>query len=387
MSGKNRVGVDIGATAVRVVVVSGTDDSSAARVTRAAEMPLMPGAVVGGRIKDVAAVARGVSDAFSAAGVSRYGVVVGLASPEGVVSRVALPALLKPSEWTTVLRTSDRDVSPLLKIRDAALSVAPMSDVTPPPGQVMTLMAAVPRTDVAAVVRACRMARTTPSAVDLVGAATVRTMARTYPGNTDVATVVDIGASKMSVSTRQGGYLRSVRTVPSGADDITRAVMGEMDCQYRDAEAYKKASRVVTVLPEAEAMPGEKSAPLHSAYGLVSTGAGPAEKTVEERVADAVSMAAAALADEISVCVEADSAKFPQNTTKGVVLCGGGALMRGMRDMVADRVGVPVMVGRPWATLVPGKHTEQVLADAGGEEFALLTLATAVGLALWEKPR
>lgn len=380
-----KVGVDVGASAVRVVVVSGTDDTSAARVERAASAPLNPGAVVGGRIKDVAAVAAAMDDAFAESGAPRYGCVVGLSSPEGAVSRVALPSTLKPSEWTAVVRTADRDPSYLLKLRDAALSLNLMRDVAPPEGQVMTLMGAVPRTDVATMVRATKMAKATPRAVDMVGAAVMRTMTRTYPGNTDVATVVDIGASKITVATRQGAYLRSVRTVPSGADDITRAVMGALDCQYREAEEYKRASRVLVTPPEVEAMPGESSGPMMSAYGKVSTGAAPTAKTADEKVAESVSVAAAALCDEIASCVEADSAKFSQNTTKGVVLCGGGALMRGMRDMVADRVGVPVMVGRPWATLVPGRHTEGVLAAAGGEEFALLTLATAVGLALWEK--
>src|SRR5689334_10439890 len=100
-----RVGVDLGATAVRVVEVNGLNKDSFAQVTRAAIVPLQPGAIVAGRIQDPTAVAWALSRALKDAKISPYGVVLGLASPNTAIAKVSMPGTLKPGEWASVLRT------------------------------------------------------------------------------------------------------------------------------------------------------------------------------------------------------------------------------------------------------------------------------------------
>lgn len=381
-----RYGVDIAASGVRVAGVSGLDDRSVALVTRAGFAPLLPGAVHGGRIKDIPQVGNAIDMALKRAGAARYGIVVGLSSPEGAVSRVAMPGGLHPNEWAAVLRTSERDISPLLPVSESSLSIYPVEDIPAPEGKQMVMVGAVPHADVTAIVKACKYAKASPRTVDMSAAAILRCMTRTSPGNQDVATIVDIGATKTTVATRQGAHLRSVRTVVLGSDDITRAVMGELDCHYDEAERYKKTARVGSARLFGSAIPGEDSAPLISEYGAVKMGASPNQSTAEDLVSAAVTTAAAAIATEIANCIETDSARNPSNMTRGVVLCGGGALLLGMKELIAERVGVAVMLGRPWATLVPGRHTQQVLETGADEESVVLSMATAIGLALWKDP-
>ena len=273
----------------------------------------------------------------------------------------------------------------MLPIGQTSLSIYPVVDIPAGEGKRTVMVGAVPRKDVATVVAACRAGKTSPKAVDLSAAAVLRCMTRTATGNHDVATIVDIGATKVTVATRQGAHLRSVRTIALGSDDITRAIMGELDCQYDEAEKYKFSSRAGRGRTTGSAIPGEDSAPIFSEYGSVKVS--DAKKNSDSDViTSAVSTAATGIAIEIANCVETDASRNPSNTTRGVVLCGRGSLLLGMKELVSDQIGVPVMLGRPWATLVPGRRTSAALDIAGDEESVMLSLATAIGLALWKDP-
>ena len=65
------IGVDIGATGVRVAGVSGLDDTSVALVTKAGYAPLLPGAVHAGKINDVTQVGDAISVALKSAGATK----------------------------------------------------------------------------------------------------------------------------------------------------------------------------------------------------------------------------------------------------------------------------------------------------------------------------
>jgi Tfp pilus assembly PilM family ATPase len=72
---------------------------------------------------------------------------------------------------------------------------------------------------------------------------------------------------------------------------------------------------------------------------------------------------------------------YPQ----GVVLCGGGALLRGLKERMGQRLGIDVHLGAPWARVTRSRRTETLFAADGTESpQLLLELATAVGLATWE---
>jgi len=103
-----RVGIDIGAAGVRVVETSGLNADSHTQITKAAIVPLHPGAVVGGRVVDQVAVAWAVAKAVKDAGVSSHGVIMGLASANTALVRFAVPAALRPDEWALAFRSSGK---------------------------------------------------------------------------------------------------------------------------------------------------------------------------------------------------------------------------------------------------------------------------------------
>lgn len=387
MKARRQVGIDLGSTAVRVVEVAGLDADSLAQITRCAIVPLQPGAITSGRIQDVGAVAWAVDRALKDSGVSRYGAILGVSSTETALSRIALPAVLKPTEWDKALRTVDRPISPKLPLATSTVAVYPLNDVDAGNPTQRTLLASATTDDeIDKVTAIAKRAKVTPRAIDLSAAATVRALTRCLLRNEDVATLVDIGATKVTVATRQGLHLRSVRTFEGGGDRITRALMGALGCTYEQAEEAKLTLRLSN---EANAPDLDlTSAPAATLYGSMPTSSTTA--TGSDPVTDALTTAAGNLIEEIAAAVEADAA-VNGSPTQGLLLCGGTSLLRGLREQIVARVGAPAVVGRPWARVVPSRHTRQALiADSSGlgaeDPIVLLSLATAVGLAIWKDP-
>lgn len=374
------VGVDIGASAVRVVEVAGTNRDSYAQITRAATAPVQPGAVVGGRIEDPTAVAWALTRALKEAKVSGYGVVLGLTGALTAVSRVSMPAALAPQEWSRVLRTAGREISPKIPIGSSALSMYPLAPVGADPTAERVLLAAAAKQDqLDAVLHVCREAKIVPRAVDLAGAATMRCMTRATAGNADVATLVDIGATKITVATREGLHLRSLRTLEHGADRITKALMGRLECSGDEAEQRKRSMRPGT---------GESAAVTNrpARYGVQETSSVTEATDIEAEAQEVLSTAIDQLVEAIAVAIENDASAHPDATSEGIVLAGGGALQRGLKERLVRRTGVAAMVGRPWATVVPSKATRHLLVNGSEDPVTLLSLATATGLAMWKEP-
>lgn len=374
------VGIDIGTTAVRVVAVSGVNAETAAKITRAAIVPLEPGACTGGRIADPAAVGWAISRAIRNARVRAYGAVLGVCGSDTAMARVSLPSSLKASEWAQVLRLNKMEISPKVPLETSTVALCPLED----PGDAKNrslLAAGATDADVARVLAAAKKAKVTPRALDLSAAATVRAFTRAAVGNDDVATLVDIGASKVTVATRQGLHLRSMRTFDNGGERLTRAVMGAISDTYENAEELKLSMRLSGDAHPADPVPTPTAA---AAYGSVL--APPPVQLPTDPAQAALDAAGTTLVEEIAAAIDADTVAHPSRPTQGILLCGGGSLMRGLRERLVQRVGVPAVIGRPWAVMVPSKRLDTSLGEGVEDPVVLMSLATAVGLAMWRKP-
>jgi type IV pilus assembly protein PilM len=368
------VGVDIGATAVRAVEVAGVDSNGFAIVTRLAIVPLEPGSVVAGRIRNPKNVSTAVLAALREAKLPRYGVVLGLSSPDTAIARMALPAVIRADEREGAIRALDRPVAPTFTLEDSSLSTQSIRVDTAPDGAQTAIIAvaAALRAEVEMVQQVCRLARVTPRALDLAGAATVRSLTRLDPSSNEVATVVDIGASKTTVATRAGMHLRSLRVTAGAGSDLTRAIAAITGEEFDIAERRKITYRL-------------KSAALQNSnfsYGFEEDEQNPDALTPVDK---AVSAAVDALVDSVAQAIENDAANHG-SYTQGVTLCGGTSLLRGLKDRMQQRVGVPVQIGRPWAEIERSSRNAAFFAEGVADPRVLLSIATATGLALWKEP-
>jgi type IV pilus assembly protein PilM len=373
-----QVGVDIGSTMVRVVEVRGLDARGYAVVSRVGYAPMREGAIVGGRIRNAVAVSQALIRALKQAGVAPYGFVASYAAPEAAVGRMMLPSALKGDERIKALRTMDRQVSASLRLDDSTISLNEIRRFNTGDGVSMTavVVAAAAREEVEQLKQVFKLAKCAPRALDLAGAANMRALVRTIPDGAEVHTVVDIGATKTSIATRQGPHLRSLRQIATGGGSFTRAIMGVTGDNRAEAEARQKIISLVD-RPIAEAVS------LGVGYGSATISAEEQELTKQTMLDEAVSRTADDLVEQIASSIENDASNYGNSFTQGVVLSGATAQIPGLRERLSQRLGVPVQLGRPWATLEKNRSNLLYLRDGQEDPKMMMDLTTAIGLALW----
>jgi type IV pilus assembly protein PilM len=376
------VGIDIGSTAVRVVRVSRVDDDGYAIVDRVGIARLREGAVLAGAIKSPQTVAMAISSALKSADVSGYGAVVGLPSSNVAIAPQLVPSAVARDARVSSLRALNRQISPTLPLASSDLATSYVRTEVSGDGvrNDLLMVAAAARADLSLLRQVCSLAKVTPRAIDLSAAGTLRALYRGGAYDEDTASVVDIGATKMAVATRQGPHLRSLRIVSSGGDEITRALMREADLDLDEAERRKRTLALPDAARIAAALAGD--AGFESSYGVEDM----AQTTVMRTSFDMTLMAMTdALIEQVAQALDNHAVTYG-TYPQGVVLCGGGSLLKGLKERMSQRLGVDVHLGAPWARVQRSRRTETMFAADGTESPQLmLEIATAVGLAIWEE--
>lgn len=368
------VGVDIGTTTVRVVELAGVDADGFALISKVGLAPLPAGAVIGGRIRSARDVSVGLVRALKSAGVSRQGFVLGLASPEVALTTMVFPSTVRASEREGAIRAMGRPLGATFGLENSSIATYLAGSTNTQDGVTMSTVgvAAAMKEDVDLLQAVCDLARCSPLAIDLSGAALLRSLTRVNPSAGEVGTIVDVGASKVMVATRQGMYLRSLRTTVGAGDEVTRAIASANRSAFEDAEQAKYSMRLTSA-----------SAELSQGYGFEDDPLAQVSRRSPAEIAFSASVDM--LVDAIAQSVEADASNF-NSMSQGVNICGGTALLRGFKDRLQQRLGIPVAIARPWAEIERSRRNAEFFIDGRPDPRLLLTLSTAVGLALWKEP-
>ena len=333
------------------------------------------------KIRNPQAVSLALSRALQEAEASKYGFILGLASPEAAVAQLVLPAAIKPGERIGSIRADGRAIAPTLPLVDSALSTNVLRIDTTGEGTaaVTLVVAAALRSEVDLLRQVCKLSNCVPQAIDLAGAATMRALVRDRLNSA----VVDLGMTKVTIVTREGLHVRSIRTAPGGGTELTRAIAGAGEWTFQEAEARKRSMHVGTrsTAPSTSALeePGA-----YSGYGIMEETTSGEDVRVMQNVEDAVNAAVDSLVDQVAQSIEID-ADLHHSMTRGVTLCGGTSLLRGLKDRLQQRIGAEVHVGRPWAHLESSKRHAAHFRSGVEDPQLLLQLTTATGLALWRK--
>ena len=357
------VGVDIAAGGVRVAVTR-THRGGSVEVRRLATVALPDGALVDGVIIDEAAVAQALRAALKAAGARRNGAVFAHHSTRAIAARMGKLGGIEAEYLETALRDGDEKVSPLVDLGSAVIATAtPESDES---GEVT--IAAVMPAGIDALRALCEAAKVTPRAVDLSGAAILRASTQAPNSDTTHVALVDIGATSTTISIRLGRTLTAVQTLAVGADTLTVAV----------AQALGELSPATLAL--AELVKRDYDVDPRKRASRAATTEDPARQ-------DALGKAADILIDHIAAAIDAlIDANAVRNGKKGpldgVVLLGGGSLLRGMAARFRHTTGTRADTGKPWAFAGRRLRTTDELTGPA----LLTTYAVAIGASMWRKP-
>jgi type IV pilus assembly protein PilM len=370
-----RVGIDLGSSSIKIAEVVGVDSYGYAVLRRATIFPIPDGLIVAGVIKNPTALGKALQQAVKKAAVPRQGFILGASSRLVALGSVTSPDAVAPSERISQIRLSQKELSPTVPVQTASISWNLLNTKVRGTNTIENTLnvAMISQDEVDVLLNVARLASLQPRAIDLSAAATLRALVRCTNNDMNVATIVDVGASKTCIATRQGLHLRSLRVVPQGGNTMTRAILNATEASYAEAEAVKLYLRV-------------------SSENLASTSSGQyTDITIESSYTPSPAEVALAgvteiIIDEIAKSIEADASLFPKSPSRGVQLIGGASRVKGFVQKLSTRLGFPVVSARPWADLQFNKYTAPLFTSGTPDTNAISDLTVATGLALWRPP-
>lgn len=380
---KKRVGIDLGSTAVRVVEVDGVDDKNMPKVTAVGIASMPPGAIQAGRVIEIAQVADAIKRAFAQTKISRYGAVIGVASPAVALAQVTIPSAVLPHEWENVAKMQGLKLNESVPVQDAVLSFQKLREDE---RNITLAISGVLKEEITTLMEVCKKAKVYPRAIDLAPAATFRGLVPVASSDVaGVAALVDIGATKTTVVVRQGPFIRSVRTIEQGGEAATRSLMGAL--QTRDFETADELKASIDISATSTTTSKSQAAKaLEAAYGDVEerSGVNPdAELDLEQLARTALTSATDSLIESILVALEEDSTKFPDAAPNSILLAGRGSLLAGLPAQLQARIETSTFLPRPYIRVVPSSKVSQILVDKSPSAVKVLEIVTATGLAQW----
>lgn len=234
------VGLDIGTSAVRVAeVTSGRGGSS---LTGFGQVPLPPGAVVDGEIRDSGAVSDAISQLWKRAKIKSKKAIIGVANQRVVVRQVDLP-FLEEKDFRSSLRFQVADHIPM-SVEDAELDFEILETFDLDNGDKMmrVLLIAAATDMVESFVSTAAAGGVDVVGVDLTPFAVTRAVSPAARGETGMQgaqAVIDVGAGVTGIVVHIGGEARFVRILLVGGDDITTHLSEELELSFDEAEALK----------------------------------------------------------------------------------------------------------------------------------------------------
>ena len=339
------VGLDIGTSAIRAAVVN-QHRGGGGNLATFSQIPLSPGAVVDGEVRDAEAVAGAISQLWKRAKIRSKRVVVGVSNQRVVVRQVDLP-FLEEKEFRSSLKFQVADQIPM-PVEDAELDYEIIEDFQTEDGDhLMRVLLVAAATDmVDSFLSAVSQAGLEPVGVDLTPFAVARAVSATVRGETGAPgaeAVVDVGASVTNIVVHAGGEPRFVRILLVGGEDVTQALATDLGISPEEAEALK--------------------------LDLSGSGSGKADDVMRARVQ--------ALVNEIQGSLDYYSSLEDALNVHSVLVTGGGSLTPGFMQQMQSLSRVEIRRGRPLAEL----GNKSGLSD---EQLAQIepVSAAAVGLAL-----
>jgi type IV pilus assembly protein PilM len=340
-----RIGVDIGATAVRAAELKGQPPS----LVRVGQVPLPAGAVASGEVREPEAVSEALRELWRVGKFHKREVVLGVSNQRVVVREVSLP-WLPDKEFRSSLPFQVQEHVPI-PVEEAVLDYEVLEEYEQEGRKmVRLLLVAAQKAMVDQIIQCAEAAKLTPVGIDLVPFAIVRS-AGTFEGmNLDSQeagdeAVVDIGAELTCICVHAAGTPRFVRILSSGGREITQAVARALNVDEDEAERLKRGESYD---------PDKVSQASHIAQSRATT-----------------------FVDEVRSSLDFYQAQAKGAKISRVLVTGGGSKLPGLANLLDERLATHVARGQAFHRVNPSLDLSPE-AMAAAEPL----LAVAVGLAL-----
>jgi type IV pilus assembly protein PilM len=350
----NAVGIDVGSSEIKVVEIKKKGGKAVLETYGAISLGPYAG-LEAGRVTYLPAekISEALKEVLKQSGVTTTAAALAIPVQSSLVFTVELPVQVKDDEMGSIISTEARKYIPVpitevsldyftLPEKEASFQELNNPDMPAIPVEKTKVLVIATQNDAISkyhsIVSQCSLEA---GFFEIEIFSSIRS---TFEHELSLVLLMDFGASRTKLSLVEFGMVTSYHTINRGGADISESISQSLSIPFSEAEKMKKE------------------------FGLFNN---PAEKSLAEIIKTHTDYIFA----ETNNVLLAYGKKYNRTVSK-VILSGGGALLKGLKEVAANNFQVEVEIGHPFAKVEAPEFIEKVL-DTMGPEFAV-----AVGLAL-----
>lgn len=342
---RSLVGLNITSSAIKMVELSGSK-AGGYRLECYAIEPLSEGAVVDGSISSHNSVVEAVERCWKRLDTPTKYVAMALPTAAVITKKITLPAGLRESAMEVLVESEANQYIPFT-LEEVNLDFQVIGPAPSSPDEVEVLIAASRKEGVEDRVACAEAANLKPVVMDVesYAALTAFELMRVQlsaGGKEEICALVDIGANAMKVIVMKGDQQIYSREQAFGGNQLTQDMVRAYGMSYEEAETLKRT--------------------------------GPMPDNFETEI---LRPFLDNLALEVSRALQFFFTSTQFSEVDHIILMGGGALVPGVAEVVAERTQIDTTVANPFAKMAVSQRIrpKQLLSDAP-------SLMVACGLAL-----
>lgn len=309
-------GLDIGRTYVKVVQVK--VDGEKKTLIAAATVPVGVDAMKSEAAEDLKKVSFAIENCVRSAKVSQERCVVSIIESQAVTRLIEMPNLTDKELSAAISWEADQYIPLPMKDVNLHYIVVSRPQSTTGLGKMQVLLVAAPKRVIKKYSDIVRGANLTLVALETESSA----LARVLTKKADPATlIVSLGGSSTEIILARGGNVLFSRSLASGGQTLTKAVMSEFNLTSTQAEQYKIA------------------------YGLL-------EDKLSGKIAAILRPILEILVSEILKAADFAKSHVENSSVGRMIICGGGAYLLGLPQYLAEKTSIEVTVADPWQDFI-----------------------------------
>jgi len=340
---KSVAGLDVGASSIKMVELEGKGDNL--NLVNLGFENLPSDTIIDGQIMELNTVSDVIRNLCVNHGVNADNVVTGVSGHSVIIKNIVLPRMSREELEESIDWHAEEHIP--YDLADVSLDyqvTAETSEAT------HVLIAACKRERIDSMRQAIQLSGRQPVVIDVDTFALQNCYEANYhPAESDVVTLLNIGASTMNVNIVKGSRSLFTRDITVGGSQFTDVLQRNLGLSYQQAEAVKR-------------------------------GAGSAPNADEKAIEPLMSNVTEVVANEIQKTFDFYRATTEDNHTvvQKILISGGGSKLQGLAQELSARLELPVEVLNPFRNI----KVDNRKFDAGYISEIMPEMAVAVGLAI-----
>lgn len=342
-------GLDISDLSLKIIKLEKTGEGL--KLSSFGETTIPPGVIEGGEVKNIENLTEIIKKSLKEVKGKRIKtkyVISSLPEEKSFLDILQIP-IMKEEEIENAVRFEAENHIPL-KLDEVYFDFEKIQPISKQKKYQEILIAATPRDIVDPYFKALEQAGLRPLALEIESLAIVRALIK-KDALTGPLLIIDFGETRTSFIIFSGKSLRFTSTIPISSQILTESISKNLKVSPKKAEKLKRD----------EGLEGEKE------------------------IFEAIIPALTDLAEQIKIYLEYYRSHAPKNQilTNGkklerILLCGGGANLKGLIGFLSSTLKVKVELGNPWVNIL--KETVKEVPGLSFEKS--LAYTSALGLAL-----